>query len=89
MKTKKTTAIFFNDLKEDAQKRIITHELSLILECEPDEITVESISVDDECYGYDKDPKKQELMEHIQVYADGNPWLLVWDCFMCEFNTVM
>ena len=42
MAKRKTTAIFFEDLKEDAQKRIIAHEIATILDCEPDEVEVEN-----------------------------------------------
>ena len=37
MAKRKTTAIFFEELKEDAQKRIIAHEMATIMDCEPDE----------------------------------------------------
>ena len=89
MATKKTTAIFFEDLKEDAQKRIIAHEMATILGCEPDEVEVENVIVEDDMYGYDEDPKKQELLEYAHADINGEAWLMVWDCFAHEFTTVM
>lgn len=89
MAKKKTTAIFFEDLKEDAQKRIIADEMATIMDCESDEIDVSNITVDEDCYGYDEDPKKQELLEHVHADIDGEAWLLVWDCFGHEFTTDM
>ena len=79
MAKRKTTAIFFEDLKEDAQKRIIAHEMATILDCEPDEVEVENITTD----------KKQELLEHIHADINGEAWLMVWDCFAHEFTTDM
>ena len=89
MAQRKTTAIFFEDLKEDAQKRIIAHEMVTILGCEPDEVEVENVTVEDDMYGYDEDPKKQELLEHAHADINGEAWLMVWDCFAHEFTTVM
>lgn len=89
MAKRKTTAIFFDDLKEDAQKRIIAHEMETILDCEPNEVKVENVIIDDGLYGYDKDPKKQELLEHIHADINGEAWLMVWDCLTNEFTTEM
>ena len=89
MAKRKTTAIFFEDLKEDAQKRIIAHEMATILGCEPDEVEVENVIVEDDMYGYDEDPKKQELLEYAHADINGEAWLMVWDCFAHEFTTVM
>ena len=89
MAKRKTTAIFFEDLKEDAQKIIIAHEMATILDCEPDEVEVENITVEDDMYGYDEDPKKQEMLEHIHADINGEAWLMVWDCFAHEFTTDM
>lgn len=44
MTEEKTTAIFFEDMKEEAQKRIIAHEMADIIECEPDDVKVENIT---------------------------------------------
>ena len=89
MAKRKTTAIFFEDLKEDAQKRIIAHEMATILDCEPDEVEVENVTVEDDMYGYDEDPKKQGLLEHAHADINGEAWLMVWDCFAHEFATDM
>ena len=56
MAKRKTTAIFFEDLKEDAQKRIIALEMATILDCETDEVEVENITVEDDMYGFDENP---------------------------------
>lgn len=84
-----TTAIFFEDMKEEAQKRIIAHEMADIIECEPDEVEVANITIEDDCYGYDEDPDEQELLEHVHADINGEEWLMVWDCFKHEFPTVM
>ena len=75
MAKRKTTAIFFEDLKEDAQKRIIAHEMATIMDCEPDEVEVDNITVEDDMYGY--------------ADINGEAWLMVWDCFAHEFTTDM
>ena len=89
MAKKRQTAIFFNDLKEEAQKRIIQLELTNIYDCDPDSIDVESINVDPDAYGYDEDPKKQELLEHVHAETPDACYLMVWDCFEHEFQTIM
>lgn len=89
MTKKKQTAIFFSDLKEEAQKRIIQHELMNIYDCDPDSIDVENINVDPDAYGYDEDPKKQELLEHVHAETPDACYLMVWDCFDHEFQTIM
>ena len=89
MSKKNKIAIFFNDLKEEAQQRIIQHELTNIYDCDPDSIDVDSINVDPDAYGYDEDPKKQELLEHVHVETPDACWLMVWDCFKHEFQTIM
>jgi hypothetical protein len=52
-------------------------------------VEVENITVDDDMYGYDEDPKKAELLEHIHADINGEAWLMVWDCFEHEFTTDM
>jgi hypothetical protein len=89
MKSGRTTCIFFEDLEEYAQERIIAHEMANILDCEPDEVEVENITTDEDFYGYDEDPKMQELLEHIHADINGEAWLMVWDCFTHEFTTDM
>lgn len=85
MKSEKTTVIFFEELKKEAQKRIIAVELEGTLEL--DEVKVNSVDVVADCYGYDPDPTKQELLEDVHVKTSAGNWLLVWDC-KCEFQTV-
>lgn len=92
MSKKNKIAIFFSDMTEEGQKRVATQGLTEISEYSnytPDQIEVETITVDDDAYGYDEDPKKQELLEHIHADINGEAWLMVWDCFAHEFTTVM
>lgn len=87
MKSESTIAIFFEDLKKKAQKRIIAIELQGILDL--DEVKVKSVRVEEDCYGYDEDPDKQELLENIHAETSEGNWLLVWDCMEREFQTEM
>ena len=88
---KRHNAIFFDDLKEEAQKRIIEDEMLETLGSE--EPIIVSITVDSDTYGYDEDPKKQTLEQHIHalIIIDGeeHSWLMVWNCYDHEFNTIM
>lgn len=79
--------IFFTDLKEEAQKRIIEVELETILEV--DEVKVESITIEDGVFGYDPDPEKQELIQYIHAETSEGKWLMTWDCEEHEFQTDM
>ena len=91
MGSKKHTAIFFDDLKEDAQKRIIGDELLNTLGAE-DPIIVK-LTIEKDLYGYDEDPKKHTLEQHVHalIIMDGeeHSWLMVWNCFDHKFNTIM
>ena len=87
----KHNAIFFDDLKEEAQKRIIGDELLNTLGAE-DPIIV-TLTIEKDLYGYDEDPKKQTLEQHVHalIIMDGeeHSWLMVWNCFDHKFNTIM
>ena len=89
MANNKHTAIFFDDLKEEAQKRMITDEL---FDSEDDGMVV-TFTIDPELYGYNKDPKKQKLLQliHALIIEDGMERNadMMWDCFDHEFNTIM
>ena len=91
METNKHTAIFFEELRRAAQERIIEDELLDTLGAE-DPIIV-SITVDSDTYGYDEDPKKQTLEQHVHTLiimnGEEHSWLMVWNCFDHEFNTIM
>ena len=91
MGSKKHTAIFFEDLKEEAQKRIIGDELLNTLGAE-DPIIV-TLTIEKDLYGYDEDPKKHTLEQHVHalIIMDGeeHSWLMVWNCFDHKFNTIM
>lgn len=92
MSKKNKIAIFFGDMTKKGQKRVATQGLTEISEYSnyaPDQIEVDDITVDDDTYGYDEDPKKQELLEHVHVETPEGCWLMVWDCFKHEIQTVM
>lgn len=92
MSKKNKIAIFFGDMTKEGQKRVATQGLTEISEYSnyaPDEIEVDTITVDDDTYGYDEDLKKQELLEHVHVETPKGCWLMVWDCFEHEFQTLM
>ena len=94
MANKRTTAIFFDDLKDEAQQRIIGEELQTALQMSKEPV-IRSFRIDPNLYGYDPDPAKQTLEQHITVLlVDGDrrtthPWLMVWDCMEAEFTTFM
>ena len=91
MDNEKKNAIFFEELRRAAQERIIEDELLDTLGAE-DPIIV-SITVDSDTYGYDEDPKKQTLEQHVHTLiimnGEEHSWLMVWNCFDHEFNTIM
>jgi len=92
MANKRNTVIFFDDLKETAQMRLISQEMWHILDTE-DEPAVRSLKIDEELYGYDPDPAKQTVEQNIYANVVINrvsvPYLLVWDCEQAEFTTVI
>lgn len=83
-------AIFFDDLKKNAQQRLIKDELESIVETP---VTNIQVSIDKDLYGYDDDPNKQTLEQHIgakvRYYKRTFTWLLVWNCYDHKFTTVM
>ena len=91
MKSDRTICIFFDDLKKNAQKRIIETELLTIGKGE--DIKDLEVTVDCEPYGYDPDPAMQEMLQdiHATVSIDGEEqtWIFVWDCMEREFVTNM
>ena len=92
MSKKNKIAILFGDMTEDGQKKVVAQGLAEISEYRnyaPDQIEVDTITVDDDAYGYDEDHKKQELLEHVHVETPEGCWLMVWDCFDHEFQTIM
>ena len=93
METKRNVVIFFDDLKEDAQERIIATEMWDIIKTDR-EPGIRSIRIDPNVYGYDPDPAKQTLENHIYASVvnanrHSEPWILIWDCEKAEFTTVM
>ena len=85
MAKNKHNAIFFNDLKEEAQKRMIKDEL---FDSEDDGLVV-TFTIDHELYGYNKDPKKQMLLQliHALIIEDGMECNrdMMWDCMTHQF----
>ena len=70
MSKKNKIAIFFGDMTEEGQKRVATQGLTEISEYSkyaPSQIEVDTITVDDDAYGYDEDPKKQELLDELRA----------------------
>lgn len=84
MRSNRTICIFFDDLKKDAQKRIIETELSINLDYE---LKVKNVRVEDDLYGYDEDPDKQECLQSIHAKTNLGSFLLVWDCMDAQFQT--
>ena len=86
----KKIAIFFDDLKKDAQQRLIKDELEAIVETP---VTNIQVSIDKDLYGYDDDPKKQTLEQRIIARVHNfnrkNFWLLIWNSLDHEFTTVL
>ena len=85
MDNEKKNAIFFDDLKEEAQKRLITDEL---FDSEDDGMVV-TFTIDHELYGYNKEPKKQMLLQliHALIIEDGMERNrdMMWDCMTHQF----
>ena len=91
MANESKTAIFFDDLKEDAQVRLINDELEDIVK---DPFVVRYLDIDKDTYGYDPDPAKQTLEQHIyaSIFVDGphlQKWFMEWNCLDHEFTTIM
>lgn len=93
MKKKQTNAIFFEDLKDESQKRLICDELWNTLQ---EQFVCRKVYIDQEMYGYDPDPDKQTAEQHIHAHVvcvydkerNIQPWLLVWNCIEHEFTTI-
>lgn len=88
MRSNRTICIFFEDLKKAAQKRIIEGELITELAV-IDSIKVKSVRVEEDAYGYDEDPDKQEMLENVHAETNAGNFLLVWDCMDAEFQTII
>ena len=86
--------IFFEDLTKEAQTRLIEDEIGRTMQAR---YAVRTIHIEKDTYGYDPDPEKQTLEQHIHakvMKCDSQDrhsylWLLVWNCFDHEFNTIM
>ena len=85
--------IFFEDLKDESQKRLICDELWNTLQ---EQFVCRKVYIDQDMYGYDPDPDKQTAEQHIHAHVvcvydkerNIQPWLLVWNCIEHEFTTI-
>ena len=89
MGKKQTNAIFFEDLKESAQARLIIGAMCNFF---PDTyLAVRSVRIDPNLYGYDPDPAKQTVEQYlvakIVIDRKSEGWFMVWNCFDHEFHT--
>ena len=89
-------ATFYDSLPLNVIKQVIKAELmegTKATKCE-----IVSIEFDDEIYGYDEDPQKQELLQQLTVTAtlEGDaepfardygthPWMMEWSADMAQF----
>ena len=88
-------AIFFEDLNKDRQRQLVKDEIESTLQ--ESLFAPVTIYIEKDTYVYDPDPKKQTLEQHIHaraIRADDKErkvrqWLMVWNCFDHEFNTIM
>ena len=86
-------AIYFEDLKDESQKRLICDELWNTLK---EQFVCRKVYIDKDMYGYDPDPDKQTAEQHIHAHVvciddkerNIQPWLLVWNCIEHEFTTI-
>lgn len=87
-------AIFFEDLSEKAQARLIEDEMRVSLHRQ---FVVRYVYIEKDLYGYDPAPQKQTLEQHIHaklvddddLSRKSAPWLLVWNCWDKDFTTIM
>ena len=93
METKRNVVIFFDDLKDESQKRLICDELWNTLQ---EQFVCRKVYIEQEMYGYDTDQDKQTAEQHIHAHVvciddkerNIQPWLLVWNCIEHEFTTI-
>ena len=74
------TIIFFGDLSESAQKRIIQHEEANVMNNDPTTVEIKDITVDESAFGDNSDPANIECKERVRANIDGKEWCFVWDC---------
>lgn len=87
-------AIFFEDLSEKAQARLIEDEMRVSLHRQ---FVVRYVYIEKDLYGYDPAPQKHTLEQHIHaklvddddMIRKSEPWLLVWNCWDKDFTTIM
>lgn len=80
MSKKDKIAIFFGDMTEEGQKKVVAQGLAEIGDFSgmtPDEIEVESVTVEPEAYGYDQDPENRN---YWSMYTPRHPTLATSWC---------
>lgn len=93
-------ATFYDSLPLNVVKRLVKAELMEAYRTTKVEIV--SFEFDDDIYGYDDDPKAQELLQQLTVTAtvEGDeecfskdygthPWLMEWSADMGQFTSLM
>ena len=75
------TIIFFGDLSEIAQKRIIQREEANVMNNDPTTVEIKDITVDESAFGDNSDPANLECKERVRANIDGKEWCFVWDCY--------
>lgn len=92
-------ATFYDSLPLNVIKQVIKAEL--MESTKATECAIESMEFDDEIYGYDEDPKLQELNQQLTVVATlkgdapqfskeygTHPWLMEWSADMAQFTSL-
>ena len=74
------TIIFFGDLSEIAQKRIIQREEANVMNNDPTTVEIKDITVDESAFGDNSNPANLECKERVRANIDGKEWCFVWDC---------
>ena len=91
-------ATFYDSLPLNVIKKLV--KMELVETCETTGVEIKAIEFDDNIYGYDEDPKLQELNQMLTVTANiegatksndngEHPWLLEWSADMGQFTSVM
>lgn len=89
MENKNGFAIFFDDIKKDAQKRLISAELQKNFYCDEDESKVERITINEGLLGYNEEhPEKSDIFQVMYAETKSGCWFMIWDAFRHKFDAV-
>lgn len=89
MEEKKTFAIFFDDMKKDAQKRLIAEQLAHNYDLGCDEVKVLRVNVSKDTYGFNREnPIDSKMLNMIHAETENGCWFLVWNCHEHIFEGV-